>query len=119
VYFSLFLAFYIGNIERKASFITLYVIHLLTTLGAVGIGFFTQTDIFLSQLPFIIISILGVILLPFTLYNINKQERLESQLKDANKKISQLMVHEVRHSIDLDMNATKGQKSSLTGLKRD
>lgn len=119
VYFSLFLAFYIGNIERKASFVTLYVIHLLSTLGAVGIGFFTQTDIFLSQLPFIVISVLGVILLPFTLYNLNKQERLESQLKDANKKISQLMVLEERQRIARDLHDTLGQKLSLIGLKSD
>jgi len=119
VYFSLFLAFYIGNIERKASFITLYVIHLISTLGAVSIGFFTQTDIFLSQFPFIIISVLGVILLPFTLYNLNKQERLESQLKDANKKISQLMVLEERQRIARDLHDTLGQKLSLIGLKSD
>lgn len=119
VYFSLFLAFYIGNIERKAAFISLYVIHLTTTLGAVGIGFFTQTDIFLSQLPFIVISVLGVILLPFTLYNLNKQERLENQLKDANKKISQLMVLEERQRIARDLHDTLGQKLSLIGLKSD
>src|SRR5690625_1675201 len=87
VYFSFFLAFYIGNIQKKASFVTLYVIHLVTTLAAVGIGFFTQTDIFQSQLPFIIISVLGVILLPFTLYNLNKLEELENQLLYANKNI--------------------------------
>src|SRR5699024_12656864 len=91
VYFSLFLAFYIGNIQKKASFVTLYVIHLVTTLAAVGIGFFTQTDIFQSQLPFIIISVLGFILLSFTLYNLNNQEELEIQLQYAKKKISQLM----------------------------
>lgn len=119
VYFSLFLAFYIGNIQKKASFVTLYVIHLVTTLAAVGIGFFTQTDIFQSQLPFIIISVLGVILLPFTLYNLNKQEELENQLQDANKKISQLMVLEERQRIARDLHDTLGQKLSLIGLKSD
>lgn len=119
VYFSLFLAFYIGNIQHKASFITLYVVHLLTTIAAVSIGFFTQTDIFLSQLPFIIISVFGVILLPFTLYNLNKQEKLESQLNDANKKISQLMVLEERQRIARDLHDTLGQKLSLIGLKSD
>lgn len=119
VYFSLFLAFYIGNVQKKASFVTLYVIHLVTTLAAVGIGFFTQTDIFQSQLPFIIISVLGVILLPFTLYNLNKQEELENQLQDANKKISQLMVLEERQRIARDLHDTLGQKLSLIGLKSD
>ena len=119
VYFSLFLAFYIGNIQNKASFITLYVAHLVTTLTAVGIGFFTQTNIFQSQLPFIIISVLGVILLPFTLYNLNKQEKLQNQLQDANKKISQLMVLEERQRIARDLHDTLGQKLSLIGLKSD
>mgnify|MGYP003515169940 CR=1 FL=1 len=32
LYFSLFLAFFIGNIRNKAGFITMYVVHLVTTM---------------------------------------------------------------------------------------
>ncbi|MFA1819386.1 sensor histidine kinase [Virgibacillus oceani] len=119
VYFALFLAFFIGNIQNKAGFLTLYVVHLVTTITAVTIGFFIQTQIFYTQFPFIIISIIGIILLPFNMYNRNKREKLENQLEDANKKISQLMVMEERQRIARDLHDTLGQKLSLIGLKSD
>ncbi len=119
VYFSLFLAFFIGNIQNKAGFITLYVVHLVTTISATSIAFFTQSQMLITQLPFIIISVIGVILLPFTMYNRIKREKLEHQLADANKRISQLMVVEERQRIARDLHDTLGQKLSLIGLKSD
>ncbi|MFD1362892.1 sensor histidine kinase [Lentibacillus salinarum] len=119
VYFGLFLAFYIGNLQHKIRFITLYVIHLVTTIAAVTIGFFTQNAIFLSQLPFIIFSVIGVILLPITLYYRNKREKLESELRDANQKLSRMAVLEERQRIARDLHDTLGQKLSLIGLKSD
>src|SRR5699024_12693758 len=67
VYFSLFFAFYIGNIQNKAGFLTLYIVHLATTIPAIGARFFIQSEALFSQLPFIIICVIGVILLPFTI----------------------------------------------------
>ncbi|CDQ38146.1 MULTISPECIES: sensor histidine kinase [Virgibacillus] len=119
VYFSLFLAFFIGNMDNKKGFITLYVIHLVTTLSAVSFGFYMHGQLFLPQLPFIAITVFGVILLPFTRYNRNKQDKLEHQLEDANKKIAQLMVIKERQRIARDLHDTLGQKLSLIGLKSD
>lgn len=119
VYFALFLAFYIGNLQHKIRFMTLYMINLVTTAAAVTIGFFTQSEIFMAQLPFITFSVIGVILLPITLYHRNKQERLESELRDANQKLSRMAVLEERQRIARDLHDTLGQKLSLIGLKSD
>ncbi|SFD69065.1 two-component system, NarL family, sensor histidine kinase DesK [Lentibacillus persicus] len=118
-YFALFLAFYIGNLQVKERFLTLYIIHLLTTIAAVTAGFFTQNEIFLSQLPFIAFNVIGVILLPITLYQRNKRERLESELRAANEKLSQMAVLQERQRIARDLHDTLGQKLSLIGLKSD
>lgn len=119
LYFSLFLAFFIGNIRNKAGFITMYVVHLVTTIISVCIGFFTQNDLFVTQFPFLIIGVIGVILLPFNSHNRIKQEKLEGQLEDANKRISQLLVIQERQRIARDLHDTLGQKLSLIGLKSD
>jgi two-component system sensor histidine kinase DesK len=119
LYFSLFLAFFIGNIRNKAGFITMYVVHLVTTMVSVSIGFFTQSDLFVSQFPYILIGVIGVILLPFNSYNRNKQEKLEGQLENANKRISKLLVAQERQRIARDLHDTLGQKLSLIGLKSD
>ena len=119
LYFSLFLAFFIGNIRNKAGFITMYVVHLVTTIVSVCIGFFTQNDLFVTQFPFLLIGVIGVILLPFNSYNRIKHEKLEGQLEDANKRISQLLVIQERQRIARDLHDTLGQKLSLIGLKSD
>lgn len=119
VYFSLFLAFFIGNVKHKTGFYILYGIHLLTAVATINILFFTENELFLSQFPFIVISVIGIILLPFNTFNRNKREKLESQLKDANQKISQMVVMEERQRIARDLHDTLGQKLSLVGLKSD
>lgn len=119
VYFALFLAFFIGNIQNLIGFLSLYVIHLLTTIAAVIIVYIIQGELILSQFPFIIICLIGVILLPFTVYYRRKREILEGQLEDANKRISHLMVIEERQRIARDLHDTLGQKLSLIGLKSD
>src|SRR5690625_4409600 len=60
LYFALFLSFFIGQVKSKAGFISLYVVHLVTTVLTINIGFFIKTNMFVSQLPFIIISIIGI-----------------------------------------------------------
>ena len=85
-------------------------------LFSFSIGFFTQNELFLSQFPFLIIGVIGVILLPLNSYNRIKQEKLEGQLEDANKRISQLIVVQERQRIARDLHDTLGQKLSLIGL---
>ncbi|KQL56774.1 MULTISPECIES: sensor histidine kinase [Bacillaceae] len=119
VYFALFIAFFIGNLKSRAGFISLYVVHLSTTVIAFTIGSLLENEGFMAQLPFNVLSILGVILLPFTISHRNRREELESQLKVANERISQLMVVEERQRIARDLHDTLGQKLSLIGLKSD
>lgn len=108
-----------GNIQSKAGFITLYVVNLVTTISATTLGFFTQSQIFFSQLPFIVISVIGVILIPVNIFYRINREKLEDQLEDANNRISQLMILEERQRIARDLHDTLGQKLSLIGLKSD
>ena len=119
IYFSLFLASFIGNIKNKAGFYTSYIILIVSTVLAVNLGFFFQAKILVPQIPFVLISLIGVILLPFNTYNRKKREQLEEQLEDANKKISELIKVEERQRIARDLHDTLGQKLSLIGLKSD
>lgn len=119
VYFSLFLAVIIGNIQRTAGFYIVYCFHLFFTIVSVICGVLFRSDYFLSQLAFVMICIIGVILLPFHLYNRNRREQLEGQLEKANERISQLIVLEERQRIARDLHDTLGQKLSLIGLKSD
>lgn len=118
-YFSIFLAFIIGNVKNRAGFFTLYAIHLVTTFLTVNYGFATQKQLLFTQFPFILICLIVVILLPFNTYNQKKQGQLEGQLEDANKQISELVKMGERQRIARDLHDTLGQKLSLIGLKSD
>ncbi len=119
VYFSIFLAYFIGNILNWIGFITLYSILLVSTIATINYGFVTQYSVFITQLPFVIVSLFAVILLPVTTYNRNKRDKLQGQLEDANKRISELVKLEERQRIARDLHDTLGQKLSLIGLKSD
>lgn len=119
VYLSLFTAFFIGNIRRPVGFYIMYGLHIGFTVISIVAGYFIFLDLFLAQTPFIIIAVIGVVLLPFTLYSRNKRENLEGQLETARERISELIIHEERQRIARDLHDTLGQKLSMIGLKSD
>src|SRR5690606_24457458 len=119
VYFAFYIAYYNGNIKNRVAFLTLYIIHLVCTTISINYSFVVQNELFIKQLPFIVIIWISVILLPFNLYNRKKQEQLEQQLEYANKRIADLVKQEERQRIARDLHDTLGQKLSLIGLKSD
>lgn len=119
IYLALFTAFFIGNIRKPVGFFIMYGLHIGFTVLSIVAGYFIDLDMFLGQTPFIIISVIGVVLLPFTLFSKNKQTNLEGQLETARERISQLVVHEERQRIARDLHDTLGQKLSMIGLKSD
>ncbi|WP_045522400.1 sensor histidine kinase [Neobacillus niacini] len=119
VYFAFFLAYFIGNIKERITFLTLYFIHLISTSASINFSIVQQDGFFLKQLPFVIIIWISVILLPFNIHNRNERGQLEEKLEDANKRISELVKLEERQRIARDLHDTLGQKLSLIGLKSD
>src|SRR5688572_29387338 len=55
VYFAFYIAYYNGHIRNRAAFITLYVIHLISTTIAINYHLVLQSGLILEQLPFVII----------------------------------------------------------------
>ncbi|MEH7223506.1 sensor histidine kinase [Bacillus sp. JJ1566] len=119
IYFAFYIAYYNGNIKNRVAFLTLYIIHLVATTFSINYNLVLQKEIFLTQLPFNIIIWISVILLPFNIFNKKKQEKLEEQLEDANKRIAELVKQEERQRIARDLHDTLGQSLSMIGLKSD
>ena len=119
VYFAFFLSYFIGNIKDRVTFLTLYFIHLISTSASINFSIVQQDELFLKQLPFVIIIWISVILLPFNIHNKKEMGQLEEKLEDANKRISELVKLEERQRIARDLHDTLGQKLSLIGLKSD
>lgn len=120
VYFAFFLAYFIGIIKKnRATFLILYFVHLVCTAAVINYKILLQDPSFLHQLPFVLIILISVILLPFTLRFRKERGRLEEKLEDANKRIAELVKQEERQRIARDLHDTLGQKLSLIGLKSD
>ncbi|WP_050613939.1 sensor histidine kinase [Bacillus testis] len=119
MYFAFFLAYYVGNIKERVAFIILYFMLLLSTAASINISIFQHDEVFLHQLPFVIIVAISVILLPFNIHNRKERGQLEEKLEDANKRIAELIKIEERERIARDLHDTLGQKLSLIGLKSD
>ena len=77
VYLAIFTAFSIGTIRRPVGFYIMYGLHLGFTVIATGVTFFLKFDILFAQLPFVIFTLIGVVLMPFTLYTKTRREKLE------------------------------------------
>lgn len=119
VYLSLFIAFSIGNIRRPVGFFIIYGLHIAILIAAIVGGFFIEIELFLPQIHFVIISLIGVVLLPFNLYNRQKRDLLQDQLEVARERISELTIIQERERIARDLHDTLGQKLSMIGLKSD
>ncbi|MGE7625166.1 sensor histidine kinase [Viridibacillus sp. NPDC096237] len=119
IYFAFFTAFFIGKIRHTVGFYIMYGLHIAITIGSIIGGFFIETELFIKEIPFIVIVVFGVILGPFYLYSANKREKLQGQLATANERISELSVYEERQRIARDLHDTLGQKLSMVGLKSD
>ncbi|PID03325.1 sensor histidine kinase [Sporosarcina sp. P2] len=119
VYLSLFIAFSIGHIRRPVGFFVIYGLHIAILIAAIVAGFFLEIELFLPQIHFVIITVIGVVLLPFNLYNRQKRDLLQDQLEIARERISELMIIQERERIARDLHDTLGQKLSMIGLKSD
>ncbi|MCM3651667.1 sensor histidine kinase [Metabacillus litoralis] len=119
IYFAFYIAYLIGNIKKRIPFITLYIIHIVSTIASINLNIVLKEELFLNQLPFVIMLCISIILLPFSIYNRNERGELQEKLEDANKRISELVKLEERQRISRDLHDTLGQKLSLIGLKSD
>lgn len=119
VYLAIFTAAFIGHIRKPVGFFIIYGIHIAVVISAIVAGFFIEIDLFLPQIHFILVAVLGTVLLPLNFYNRHKRLKLENQLEDAHEKISELLILEERERISRDLHDILGQKLSLIGLKSD
>jgi two-component system sensor histidine kinase DesK len=119
IYFAFFIAYFIGHIREKVPFYILYYIHITSAAIAVNFSLVLKKGWFLTQIPFIVITLISAILLPLSIRSRKERERLEEKLEYANERIADLVKLEERQRIARDLHDTLGQKLSLIGLKSD
>ncbi|MCY7918973.1 two-component sensor histidine kinase DesK [Bacillus vallismortis] len=119
IYFAFFIAYFIGNIKERVPFHILYYVHLISAAVAANFSLVLKKEFFLTQIPFVVITLISAILLPFSIRSRKERERLEEKLEDANERIAELVKLEERQRIARDLHDTLGQKLSLIGLKSD
>lgn len=117
--FCFFIAYFIGNIKERVPFHILYYVHLISAAVAANFSLVLKKEFFLTQIPFVVITLISAILLPFSIRSRKERERLEERLEDANERIAELVKLEERQRIARDLHDTLGQKLSLIGLKSD
>lgn len=118
-YFAIFTAFLIGRIKTKIGFFIMYSFHIAITVGSILSGFFIETELYIQQIPFMVLIVFGVILAPFYLFSRTQSDQLEIKLKSAEIRIHELSIVEERQRIARDLHDTLGQKLSMIGLKLD
>ncbi|MBY8911978.1 sensor histidine kinase [Bacillus sp. YC2] len=119
IYFAFFIAYFIGHIRDKVPFYILYYIHITSAAIAVNFSLVLKKGWFLTQIPFIVITLISAVLLPLSIRSRKERERLEEKLEYANERIADLVKLEERQRIARDLHDTLGQKLSLIGLKSD
>lgn len=119
IYFAFCIAYFNGHIKRKVPFYILYYIHLGSAAVAVNFSLILKKGWFLTQIPFVVITLISAILLPLSIRSRKERERLEEKLENANERIADLVKLEERQRIARDLHDTLGQKLSLIGLKSD
>lgn len=119
VYFAFFIAYFVGSINKLVTFRVLYFVQIIAISISINFSFIQKDPLFVTQIPFVVITWLSAFLLPFSIRSRNERGKLEMKLEDANKKIAELVKLEERARIARDLHDTLGQKLSLIGLKSD
>ncbi|PCK20526.1 sensor histidine kinase [Bacillus pumilus] len=119
IYFAFCIAYFNGHIKRKVPFYILYYIHLSSAAVAVNFSLILKKGWFLTQIPFVVITLISAVMLPLSIRSRKERERLEEKLEYANERIADLVKIEERQRIARDLHDTLGQKLSLIGLKSD
>lgn len=76
IYFAFFIAYFIGNIKERVPFHILYYVHLISAAVAANFSLVLKKEFFLTQIPFVVITLISAILLPFSIKSRKERELL-------------------------------------------